>query len=65
MVTTWIGHLAAALVAVSFMMLALGLHLLWLGRPPPATCGGREADGCPCSADDRSRCDKATNRGST
>ncbi len=64
MVITWIGHLAAALFAVAFMMLALGLHLFWLGRPPPTTCGRVGTGGCPCSADARSRCAEARNRGS-
>lgn len=61
-VMTWIGHFAITIVAVAFMMLALGLPLLWLGRLPPATCGALNADGCPCSPDARSTCVHAGKR---
>ena len=55
MVTTWMGHFAAAVLAVVFMMVALSLSLLWLGRPPSASCGSSR-EGCSCTGRARARC---------
>lgn len=63
-VITWIGHLAITIVAVAFMMLALSLSLLWLGRPPPVSCGAATTGGCPCSPNDCSACVHAGKRSS-
>ena len=55
-VATWIAHAAAALVAVAFMMAALGLHLLDPRRAPPTSCGRARTGSDACAACTRSSC---------
>lgn len=63
MVVTWIGHVAISLLAVAFMMLAIGVPLFFGRRPPASSCGRTDGRDCPCTGSTRSTCEWTTTRG--